>query len=65
MAPMAIATQNPTTGETLTTFEAHTSAQVQDAIATAHATFQTWRTTSFTERAALMHRAADLLDEDN
>ena len=65
MAPMAIATQNPTTGETLTTFEAHTSAQVQDAIATAHATFQTWRTTSFAERAALMHRAADLLDEDN
>ena len=65
MSPMAIATQNPATGETVRTFEAHTAAQVADAIATAHATFQTWRTTSFAERAALMRRAADLLDEDN
>ena len=63
MAPMAIASQNPTTGELLRTFEAHTSAEVQAAITTAHATFQTWRITPFAERAALMHRAADLLDE--
>ena len=65
MAPMAIATQNPATGETVRTFEAHTGDQVSDAIATAHAAFQTWRTTSFAERASLMRRAADLLDEDN
>ena len=64
MAPMAIASQNPTTGETLRTFDAHTSAEIQAAISTAHATFQTWRTTPFAERAALMHRAADLLDQD-
>jgi succinate-semialdehyde dehydrogenase/glutarate-semialdehyde dehydrogenase len=64
MATMAIASQNPTTGELLRTFEAHTSAEVQAAIATAHTTFQTWRITPFAERAALMHRAADLLDDD-
>ena len=65
MAPMAITSQNPATGETLMTFEAQTSAQVQDAIATAHATFQIWRTTSFGHRAALMRRAADLVAEDS
>ncbi len=65
MTPMPIATQNPATGEILETFDAHTPEQVQAAIATAHATFQEWRLTSFAHRAALLRRAADLLDEDN
>ncbi|MDH4017131.1 MAG: NADP-dependent succinic semialdehyde dehydrogenase [Actinomycetota bacterium] len=62
---MAITSQNPATGETLRTFDALTGAEVQDAIGTAHATFQNWRTTSFDHRAALMQRAADLLAEDS
>jgi succinate-semialdehyde dehydrogenase/glutarate-semialdehyde dehydrogenase len=62
---MAIVTQNPTTGEIVRTFAPHTREQVQAAIGTAHATFQTWRTTTFSERGELMRRAADLLDEDN
>jgi succinate-semialdehyde dehydrogenase/glutarate-semialdehyde dehydrogenase len=62
---MPIATQNPATGEIVRTFEALTSEQVQAAIATAHTTFQTWRLTTFAERAVLMRTAADLLDEDN
>jgi succinate-semialdehyde dehydrogenase/glutarate-semialdehyde dehydrogenase len=62
---MAIATQNPATGETLRTFEPHTRDEVEQALATAQATFGTWRVTAFAERAALMRRAADLLDEDN
>jgi succinate-semialdehyde dehydrogenase / glutarate-semialdehyde dehydrogenase len=62
---MAIATVNPATGETVQTFEAHTPEQVDAAIARAQATFQTYRRTSFAERAELMRRAADLLDEDN
>jgi len=62
---MAITSQNPATGETLMTFDALTGAEVQEAIGTAHATFQTWRTTSFDHRAALMQRAADLLAEDS
>jgi succinate-semialdehyde dehydrogenase/glutarate-semialdehyde dehydrogenase len=62
---MAIHTQNPATGEIVQTFDAHTDEQVQAAIARAHTTFQDYRRTSFSERAAWMHRAADLLDEDN
>ncbi len=62
---MAITSQNPATGETLMTFDALTGAEVQDAIGTAHATFQAWRTTSFDHRAALMRGAADLLAEDS
>jgi succinate-semialdehyde dehydrogenase/glutarate-semialdehyde dehydrogenase len=62
---MAIATQNPATGETVKTFEPHTPEQVDAAIARAHATFQSWRRTSFAERAALLTRAADLLDAEN
>jgi succinate-semialdehyde dehydrogenase/glutarate-semialdehyde dehydrogenase len=65
MAPMPIATQNPATAEVLQTFEPHTPEQVQAAIATAHATFQQWRLTSFAHRGELLRRAADLLDEDN
>ena len=62
---MAIATQNPATGETLQTFDAHTPQQVEEAITTAHATFQTWRTTSFAHRAQLMIKAAQLLEAEN
>ena len=62
---MAIATKNPATGETVRTFEPLTSDQLDAAIGTAHDTFQAWRLTSFASRAALMLRAADLLDEDN
>ncbi|MEO6821219.1 MAG: NADP-dependent succinic semialdehyde dehydrogenase [Candidatus Nanopelagicales bacterium] len=62
---MAIETMNPATGQTVRTFDAHTAAEVDAAIAGAHACFQTWRSTSFAHRAALMNRAADLLDEDN
>ena len=65
MSPMAITSQNPATGETLMTFDALTGAEVQEAIGTAHATFQTWRTTSFDHRSALMRGAADLLAEDS
>lgn len=62
---MAIATQNPATGEILQTFDAHTPQQVEQAITTAHATFQTWRTTSFAHRAQLMIKAAELLEAEN
>jgi succinate-semialdehyde dehydrogenase/glutarate-semialdehyde dehydrogenase len=62
---MPIATQNPATGETLRTFDPHTPDQVQVAIGTAHDAFGQWRLTSFAQRAELLHRAADLLDEDN
>jgi succinate-semialdehyde dehydrogenase/glutarate-semialdehyde dehydrogenase len=60
-----IATVNPATGETVKTFDAHTPEQVEAALARADATYLSWRRTSFADRAALMRRAADVLDADN
>ena len=61
---MPIETINPTTGETLQSFETLTSAQLEQKLATAKECFATWRNTSFATRAALLLRTADLLDAD-
>lgn len=62
---MAYATTNPYTGELLKTFPDATDAEVSSAIEHAHATFLTWKNTSFAERRAIMQRAADLLRKDS
>jgi len=61
---MPIATVNPANGETLKTYDALGAEEIERRLAAAEATFRTYRTTSFAERARLMHRAAGLLDED-
>ncbi|MDQ1031599.1 succinate-semialdehyde dehydrogenase/glutarate-semialdehyde dehydrogenase [Streptomyces umbrinus] len=61
---MPIATVNPATGETLKTYDALGPEEIEHRLATAEAAFHTHRTTSLAERSTLMHRAADLLDED-
>ncbi|WP_037606041.1 NADP-dependent succinic semialdehyde dehydrogenase [Streptacidiphilus rugosus] len=61
---MPIATVDPATGETLKTFDPLTPEEVERRLATAHAAFRRHRLTDFAERARLLHRAADLLDED-
>ncbi|MFE0174609.1 NADP-dependent succinic semialdehyde dehydrogenase [Streptomyces sp. NPDC059002] len=61
---MPIATVNPATGETLRTFEPLTAAGIEQRLAAADAAFAGHRATSFAERAGLLHRAADLLEED-
>nr|WSY56719.1 NADP-dependent succinic semialdehyde dehydrogenase [Streptomyces sp. NBC_00886] len=61
---MPIATVNPANGETLKTYEAMGTEEIERRLRLAEATFRTYRTSAFTERARLMHRAADLLDED-
>ncbi|MFE1249811.1 NADP-dependent succinic semialdehyde dehydrogenase [Streptomyces sp. NPDC058735] len=61
---MPIATVNPADGETLKTYEAMGEEEIERRLQLAEATFRTYRTTSFDERARLMHRAAGLLDED-
>ena len=61
----SIRTRNPATGEVLRTFEPLTDDEVDERIDAAPATtFRTYRTTTFDERAAWMHAAADLLDAD-
>ncbi|MFE2883253.1 NADP-dependent succinic semialdehyde dehydrogenase [Streptomyces sp. NPDC059272] len=61
---MPIATVNPANGETLKTYEAMGAEEIERRLQLAEATFRTYRTSTFAERARLMHRAADLLDED-
>jgi succinate-semialdehyde dehydrogenase/glutarate-semialdehyde dehydrogenase len=59
-----IATINPATGETLKTFEAYDSAEIERRIALAAATFEQYRKTSFAERATFVNAIADLLEAD-
>jgi succinate-semialdehyde dehydrogenase/glutarate-semialdehyde dehydrogenase len=61
---MPIATVNPANGETLKTYEAMGEEEIERRLQLAEATFRTYRTTTFDERARLMNRAADLLEED-
>ncbi|MGW3910457.1 NADP-dependent succinic semialdehyde dehydrogenase [Streptomyces sp. NPDC005070] len=61
---MPIATVNPANGETLKTYDALGAEEIERRLAAAEATFRTYRTTPFAERARLMHRAAALLDDD-
>lgn len=60
---MAIATVDPSTGQLVRTFDPHSPAEVEAALARAHAAFLSWRTTTFEHRAQLMRRAADVLAE--
>jgi succinate-semialdehyde dehydrogenase/glutarate-semialdehyde dehydrogenase len=53
---------NPATGLVLGTFGPHSPAEVEGKIARAAATFRELRRTTFAERAALMLRAAEILE---
>jgi succinate-semialdehyde dehydrogenase / glutarate-semialdehyde dehydrogenase len=61
---MAIATINPATGETLRTFDALSSAEIDAKIGITHEAFLKHRRTSFAERAAKMRRAAEILESE-
>ncbi|CAL9638964.1 Succinate-semialdehyde dehydrogenase [NADP(+)] 1 [Streptomyces sp. enrichment culture] len=61
---MPIATVNPANGETVRTYEAMGEEETERRLQLAEATFRTYRTTTFDERARLMRRAADLLEAD-
>ncbi|MFJ9866895.1 NADP-dependent succinic semialdehyde dehydrogenase [Streptomyces sp. NPDC101165] len=61
---MPIATVNPANGETLKTYEPMGEEELERRLQLAEATFRTYRTTTFAERARLLNKAADLLDED-
>lgn len=61
---MHIATVNPATGETVKTYHPMEEEEIEHRLQLAEATFRTYRTTGFEERARLMHRAAEILEED-
>src|SRR6202051_1680707 len=61
---MAIASINPATGEVLKTFEPATASQIEAKLSLAAKTFETFRKTSFAERARMMIKAADILESE-
>lgn len=61
---MAIESINPTSGETLQTFEELTEQQIDEKILQAADTFCRYQKTPFHERAALMLRAAEILERE-
>ena len=61
---MAIATTNPATGEVLKTFDPLTASQIEAKLALAAQTFTTFKKLPFAARAAMMNKAADLLEAE-
>ncbi len=59
---MPIASVNPATGQILRTFDAHSEAEIEHRLALAASLFPRWRTASFSERAARLLRAAEILE---
>ncbi|MBU2602418.1 MAG: NADP-dependent succinic semialdehyde dehydrogenase [Actinobacteria bacterium] len=61
---MAIATTNPATGQVEKTFDPISPDELEQRIARAAATFASYRTTTFAQRAAWLNAAADILDAE-
>lgn len=58
---MSYQSVNPSNGKTLKTFPEHSDTQLEQALETAAACFETWRHTTFTERAAVGAKAASIM----
>jgi succinate-semialdehyde dehydrogenase/glutarate-semialdehyde dehydrogenase len=61
---MAIATVNPATGETIKAFDPLSVEELDAKIARADEAFQSYRRTTFAQRAEWMRAAADILDKE-
>jgi succinate-semialdehyde dehydrogenase/glutarate-semialdehyde dehydrogenase len=61
---MAIATINPTTGETLKTFEPLTDAEIETKLERAQQAFEQYRTTPMTQRSQWLQAAAEILERE-
>lgn len=59
---MAYQSVNPYDGKLLQTFEEFSGAQLETALETADTCFQTWRQTSFAERALIVAEVAELMN---
>jgi succinate-semialdehyde dehydrogenase / glutarate-semialdehyde dehydrogenase len=62
---VSISTTNPATGKTVRTFEPYTAARVNESIDRATAAYRKHRLTSFSDRAARMRKAADILEAES
>jgi succinate-semialdehyde dehydrogenase/glutarate-semialdehyde dehydrogenase len=64
MNDMAYQTLNPFTNELVASFPDATKEEVDDAIATAHDAFLSWRRAPISTRTPMLARAAELLRAD-
>jgi succinate-semialdehyde dehydrogenase/glutarate-semialdehyde dehydrogenase len=58
---MAYQSINPNDGKTLKSFEHLSAAQLEKSLACAESCFQTWKHTSYAQRAAILNKAATLM----
>lgn len=61
---MGIATINPATGETLTTFEPLSTELIEAKLALSQQTFEQYRKTPMSQRSAWLYKAAEILERD-
>ncbi|MBV9204135.1 MAG: NADP-dependent succinic semialdehyde dehydrogenase [Actinobacteria bacterium] len=61
---MAIATINPATGQTVKTYDEMSEADVERCLAAAATAYESYRLTSFADRAGWMRQAAGILDDE-
>ncbi|HEU5447759.1 MAG TPA: NADP-dependent succinic semialdehyde dehydrogenase [Acidimicrobiia bacterium] len=61
---MAIATVNPATGETIKAFDPLSVEELNARLARAHEAFQSYRLTTFAQRAEWLQAAADILEKE-
>lgn len=59
-----LSSYNPANGEELAKFVDASDADVDAAVAAAQEAFKTWKNTTVTERAALLNKIADIIDEN-
>ena len=61
---MAIATINPTTGETLKTFTPLTQSEIAEKLAVAQVAYEQYRHTTFSQRSQWLNQAATILEQN-
>lgn len=61
---VTIASINPATGEVIRRFEAHSPAEIEERVASAHAAYIELQATDFATRGAWMRAAADILEAE-
>ena len=61
---MSIQSVNPVNNEVIKQFEEASDEEVKDALERAEEAYQDWKETSFRQRAEIMRKAADVMEED-
>jgi succinate-semialdehyde dehydrogenase/glutarate-semialdehyde dehydrogenase len=59
----SITSRNPATNEEIETYDLHTDSEVKDILDRCQDVYNTYRNTSYAQRASMMLKAADILEE--